>query len=92
MPSSDSKARARVELLDLIESQVNTLEKEIFGVVTEEELCEYEKRCDRVRQLYAEVINDRDNALMNKTDGPCLIEASSVQTMSGNYADQIYLE
>jgi hypothetical protein len=62
MPSSDSKTHARLELLDLIESQVNTLEKETFGIATEEELSEYEKRCDRIRQLYAEVIDDRDAA------------------------------
>jgi hypothetical protein len=62
MPSPDSKARARAELVDLIESQLNTLEKETFGVVTEVELCEYEDRCDRIRQLYAEVIDDREAA------------------------------
>jgi len=61
MPSPDSKARARAELVDLIESQLNTLEKETFGVVTDAELCEYEDRRDRIRQLYAELI-DRDAA------------------------------
>jgi hypothetical protein len=35
MPSPDSKTRARAELVDLIESQLNTLEKETFGCVTE---------------------------------------------------------
>jgi hypothetical protein len=40
MESPDSNARARAELVDLIESQLNTLEKETFGVVTEAELCE----------------------------------------------------
>ena len=55
MPSLDSQARTRAELLDLIESQLNTLEKETFGVVTEAELCEYEDRCERIRQLYAEL-------------------------------------
>ena len=30
MPSHDSKTRARAELVDLIESQLNTLEKETF--------------------------------------------------------------
>ena len=61
MPSPDSKTRARTELVDLLESQLTTLEKETFGVVTEAELCEYENRRDRIRQLYAELIN-RDAA------------------------------
>jgi len=58
MPSPDSRARAHAELVDLIASQLNTLEKETFGVVTEAELCEYEDRRDRIRQLYAEVIDN----------------------------------
>jgi len=57
MPSPDSRSRAHAELVDLIESQLNTLEKETFGVLTEAELCEYEDRRDRVCQLYAELIN-----------------------------------
>ena len=57
MPSPDSKTRARAELVDLIESQLNTLEKETFGAVTEAELCEFEDRRDRMCQLYAELIN-----------------------------------
>jgi len=36
---------------------LKTLEKETFGVVTEAELCEYEDRRDRIRQLYAELID-----------------------------------
>lgn len=61
MSSPDSKARARAELSDLIETQLNTLEKETYGVVTEAELCEYEDRCERIRQLYAELV-DREAA------------------------------
>jgi len=61
MSSPDSKARARAELADLIETQLNTLEKETYGVVTEAELCEYEDRCERIRQLYAELV-DREAA------------------------------
>jgi len=57
MSSPDSRARAPAELLDLIESQLNTVEKETIGVVTEAELCEYEDRWDRIRQLYAELID-----------------------------------
>ena len=61
MSSPDSKARARAELADLIETQLNTLEKEAYGVVTEAELREYEDRCERIRQLYAELV-DREAA------------------------------
>jgi hypothetical protein len=61
MPSPGSKTRARTELIDLIESQLNILEKETFGCITEAELCEYEDRRDRICQLYAEII-DRETA------------------------------
>jgi hypothetical protein len=57
MPSPDSKARARVELVDLLKLQLNTLEKQTFGCVTEAELCEYEDRRDRICHLYAELID-----------------------------------
>ena len=56
MPSSDTKARARAELVDLVESQRNTLETKTFGCATEAELCEYEDRRDRICHLYAELI------------------------------------
>ena len=61
MPSPDSKTRARAELIELIESQLKTLERETFGGVTEAELREYEDRRDRIGQLYTEVI-DREAA------------------------------
>jgi hypothetical protein len=51
MPSPDSKTRARAEMIDLLESQLNTLENQTFGCVTEAELCEYEDRRDRICQL-----------------------------------------
>jgi hypothetical protein len=57
MPSPDSTTRARAELADLLESQLNTLEKERFGCATEAELCEYEDRRDRICHLYAELID-----------------------------------
>jgi hypothetical protein len=57
MPSPDSTTRVRAELVDLIESQLNTLENQTFGCVTEAELCEYEDRRDRICQLYAELID-----------------------------------
>ena len=50
MSSLDSKTRARAQLVDLIKSQLNTLEKETFGCITEVELCEYEGRRDRISQ------------------------------------------
>jgi hypothetical protein len=62
MPSPDSKTRARAELVDLVQLQLTTLEKETFGVVTEAELREYDRRCDRIRQLYAEIIDDPEAA------------------------------
>jgi hypothetical protein len=62
MPSPDSKTRARVELVDLLKSQLSTLEKETFGCVTEAELCEYEDRRDRICQVYAELIDQRPPA------------------------------
>jgi hypothetical protein len=62
MPSPDSKTRARTELIDLIESQVHILEKETYGCVTEAELREYEDRCDRIRQLYAQLIDNQEAA------------------------------
>jgi len=62
MPSPDSKTRARAELVDLLESQLNTLENQTFGCVTEAELCEYEDRRDRICQLYAEFIDQRASA------------------------------
>ena len=61
MPSPDSTTRARAELADLLESQLNTLEKETFGCVTEAELRECEDRRDRICHLYAELI-DREAA------------------------------
>ena len=57
MPSPDSKTRACAELVDLIESQLNTLEKKTLGVITEAELCEYEDRRDRICQLYAALVS-----------------------------------
>jgi hypothetical protein len=61
MSSPYSKTRARAELVELIESQLKTLEKETFGGVTEAELREYEDRRDRIGQLYTEII-DREAA------------------------------
>jgi hypothetical protein len=59
--SSDSNTHARAELFDLIEAQLDTLEKEKFGCITKAELHEYEGRCDRIHQLCAE-LNNREAA------------------------------
>jgi hypothetical protein len=40
---------------------MDVLERETFGGVTEEELCEYEDMRDRICELYAELI-DREAA------------------------------
>ena len=61
MSSPDSKIRARAELVDLIESQLNTLKKKTVGCFTEAELWECEDRRERICQLYAELI-DRETA------------------------------
>jgi hypothetical protein len=62
MTSPDSKVRARAELINLLDSQLDTLEKETFGVVTEVELCEYDERSERIRELCAEVIDSQKAA------------------------------
>ena len=56
----DSK-HIRGELTTLLSEQMDVLERETFGGVTEEELCGYEDRCDRICELYAELI-DREAA------------------------------
>jgi hypothetical protein len=45
----------RSELIQLTEKQISTLEKRIFGGVTEAELSEYEERQDRIRDLFIEL-------------------------------------
>jgi hypothetical protein len=63
----DSK-HIRGELTTLLSEQMDVLERETFGGVTDEELCEYdeelceyEERRDRICELYAELI-DREAA------------------------------
>ena len=40
------------ELIDLLNLQISALEKEVFGVVTESELREYQRRQERISELY----------------------------------------
>jgi hypothetical protein len=43
------------ELMTLLNEQLSTLEKQLFGVVSEPEMREYEARRDRIVELYSEV-------------------------------------
>jgi hypothetical protein len=56
MELHDSK-HIRCELIVLLDEQLDTLEKETFGGVTEAELCEYEDRHDRICELYDDSSN-----------------------------------
>ena len=60
MPFHDTQ-HVRSELIVLLEAQMNVLEKETFGGVTEAELCEYEDRHDRICELYDELL-ERESA------------------------------
>ena len=69
MPSPDSKARTRADLVDLIESQGNPLEKANRGVVTAAEVCEYEDRRSRICQIHAETTERQPRILLRRTGG-----------------------
>jgi len=43
------------ELMSLLDQQLSTLEKQLYGVVSEPEMLEYEARRDRIFELYNEV-------------------------------------
>jgi hypothetical protein len=47
----------RDELIQLLEKQLDTLEKEIFGGLTTTEQLEFEERRERIYQLYDEFFN-----------------------------------
>ena len=44
------------ELLTLLNEQLGTLEKQLYGIVSDPELREYEARRDRIVELYKEVV------------------------------------
>jgi hypothetical protein len=44
------------ELVSLLNEQLGALEKQLYGVVTEPEVQEYEARRDRIVELYKEVV------------------------------------
>ena len=46
---------ARQELAELIQKQIDTIEKETFGGTTDVEHREYEKRQKRIDELYREL-------------------------------------
>jgi hypothetical protein len=43
------------ELIQLTEKQIGFVEKKTFGIVTEAELNEYERRQERIRDLFTEI-------------------------------------
>jgi hypothetical protein len=49
------------ELVTLLNEQLSALEKQLYGVVSEPEMREYETRRDRIVELYNEVV-DRPTA------------------------------
>jgi hypothetical protein len=55
MSSPDPK-HLRDELVLLLDLQLRVLEKRVFGVATELELREYERRQDRIRGLYNQLL------------------------------------
>jgi hypothetical protein len=50
------------EMARLMEKQLSILEKEVFGVVTEKELQEYECRQNRLQELYRQMLRTKAKA------------------------------
>ena len=50
-----SQEHLRDELIRLTEKQISTVEKQTFVGVTEAELSEYEKRQEKIRNLFIEL-------------------------------------
>lgn len=55
MTSPESK-HLHDELVLLLDMQLCTLEKEVFGVATESEILDYEYRQDRIGELYHQLL------------------------------------
>ena len=55
-PTHDSQ-HIRTELTLLLNHQMDILEKETFGGLTEVDILEYADRHERIRELYAELID-----------------------------------
>jgi len=47
--------RVRHELTELIQEQINSIEKETYGGATDVERCEYEERRKRIDELHCEL-------------------------------------
>ena len=47
--------RVRHELTELIQEQINSIEKETYGGATGVERCEYEERWKRIDELHCEL-------------------------------------
>jgi hypothetical protein len=58
MQSSDPK-NSRGELIQLLERQLEALQKECFGAATESDLQEYEGRRDRIGKLCDELFEQK---------------------------------
>jgi len=54
--ASSNLDQIRDELVNLFDQQLSILEDEVFGVVTESELREYESKKDRIENLYAQLL------------------------------------
>jgi len=52
---TQNQEQVRNELIQLTEKQINTLEKQTFGGVTEAEQREYDDRQERIRDLFIEL-------------------------------------
>lgn len=52
MSSPNLEDRARSELVQLLDLQLTALEKQVFGVLPDRELQEYERRHDQIAELY----------------------------------------
>ena len=49
--------RLHSELVALLEMQIETLEKETFVALTEKDVCEFEDRYRRIRELQGELLS-----------------------------------
>jgi len=55
MMEKHNREQLRSELIQLTDKQISIVEKKTFGNVTESELNEYEKRQERIRDLFTEL-------------------------------------
>ena len=60
--ASPDPTDVREELVRLLELQLRTLEKELFGGITEAEQIEYERRRAHIHQLYDKIFDEQTAA------------------------------